>query len=186
MRWTLALLLAIAAVPAIAACHSDPDPVHPAPGELPPLPPASGTPIGYLLDAANDLKLRPDQVDHLKEIDRSLAAQDAEVDTQLRQIEHPEQDEQVSPQEMKAGKKAGRHNNAPGAMTVSNADGAKLHKLRDTQDKDAVRKAWGLLDPDQQPPARKILEDHGIAIPGAKTKQDTSSEDGTPVPGIEP
>ena len=64
----------------LAACHHDPQPMHPQPGDLPPLPPASGTPIGYLLDARTDLALTPDQVTKLTKIDNSLAARDAEID----------------------------------------------------------------------------------------------------------
>jgi hypothetical protein len=71
---------------ALACCHSDPQPMHPKPGDLPPLPPASGTPIGYLIDAQADLQLRDEQLTQLKQIDTSLAARDAEIDTQLRQI----------------------------------------------------------------------------------------------------
>src|SRR4051812_5462478 len=115
MRFALALLFAF------AGCHSDPSPSHPKPGDLPPLPPASGTPVGYLIDSATDLKLRDDQLKQLQDIDRSLAARDADIDTQLRQIERPEEDEPApTPQEMKAGKKRGRHNNAPGAAMVTN------------------------------------------------------------------
>ena len=47
---TLVLLLAL------AGCHHDPAPLHAKPGDLPPLPPASGTPVGYLIDSATGLK----------------------------------------------------------------------------------------------------------------------------------
>src|ERR1041385_167995 len=104
MRFLLALALIA------LGCHHDPQPEHPKPGELPPLPPASGTPIGYLIDSAGDIKLRDDQLDKLKSIDASLAARDAEIDTQLRQLERPEEEEQLSPQQMKAGQKRQRRN----------------------------------------------------------------------------
>ena len=60
MRLTLVLLLAL------AGCH--PQPKKPAPGEVPPLPPASGTAVGYLVDASTELKLRDDQLDKAKKI----------------------------------------------------------------------------------------------------------------------
>jgi len=180
MRWTFALLLA-------AACHHEPDTMHPKPGDLPPLPPASGTPIGYLIDAAGDLGLRPDQLDHLKQIDASLAARDAEIDTQLRQLERPEEDEQPSPQQRKAGMKAPRHNNAPGAQVVSKGDAGKLHKMRDANDRDALKQAWALLDDGQQTGAKKILQDRGVGVPGESKKNDQPDpDDGRPVPGLEP
>src|SRR5512140_3633428 len=120
MRFLVAVFLAV------AACHSDPQPAHPKPGDLPPLPPASGTPVGYLIDSATDLKLRDDQLKQLKDIDQSLAARDADIDVQLRQIEKPEEEEQITPQEQKAGKKRSRYNNAPGASMQGNADSQKL------------------------------------------------------------
>ena len=60
MRFALVLGLGVGF--AVTGCHHDPVPAHPQPGELPPLPPASGTPIGYLIDSATDLKLRDDQL----------------------------------------------------------------------------------------------------------------------------
>ncbi|MBV8761286.1 MAG: hypothetical protein JO257_28575 [Deltaproteobacteria bacterium] len=172
---------------ALLACHSDPQPIHPKPGDLPPLPPASGTPIGYLIDAQADLNLRPDQLTQLKDIDTSLAARDAEIDTQLRQIERPEEEEPLEAKDIKNGKKPPRHAYAPGAAVHSSADAQKLHKLRDRQDQDAVQKALALLDAAQVEKAKSILADHDVQVPGAPKKNDApSAEDGQPVPGMEP
>ncbi len=167
-------------------CHSEPQPMHPKPGDLPPLPPASGTPIGYLIDAQADLQLRDDQLKQLKDIDTSLAARDAEIDTQLRQIEVPEEEEPLDPKEIKAGKKPPRHAYAPGASVKSSPDAQKLHQLRDRQDQDAVKRALALLDPPQVEKAKSILADHDVQIPGAAKKTDHTSDDGQPVPGLEP
>src|SRR6478609_387616 len=112
--------------------------MHPVPGDLPPLPSASGTPIGYLIDAAHDLQLRDDQLKQLQDIDRSLAARDAEIDTQLRQIEHPEEEQDPTPKEIKNGAKRPRHPYAPGAAVVQTGDSQKLHSMRDANDRDAV------------------------------------------------
>src|SRR5882724_12720957 len=136
--------LLLAFVFALSACHHDSAPAHPKAGDLPPLPPASGTPVGYLLDSQHDLKLRDEQVKQLQEIDQSLAARDAEIDTQLRTIEKPEQEEPTP-----RGQKPHRHNNAPGAAGRPQGDAAKLHAMRDSNDRDAIKKAWTLLDKDQ-------------------------------------
>lgn len=172
---------------ALAACHTDPQPMHPQPGDLPPLPPASGTPIGYLIDAQSDLQLRDDQLKQLKEIDTSLAARDAEIDTQLRQIERPEEDAQLDPKDIKNGKKPPRHAYAPGQSMTTNADAQKLHQMRDRQDQDAVKRALALLDAQQVEKAKSILADHDVQVPGAAKKNDQpSGDDGQPVPGLEP
>jgi hypothetical protein len=178
MRFVLALLVAL------AGCHSDPPPANPT--EMPPLPPASGTPIGYLIDSASDLKLNEEQLTQLKDLDASLAAQDADIDVQLRQIEKPEAEEQQSPQQQKAHEKRSRTNMAPGASVQTNADAGKLHAMREQLDKAALHKAWTVLDKDQQVPAKKILEDRGVEVPGTVKAAAAPSEDGTPVPGMEP
>jgi hypothetical protein len=178
-----ALVLALA----FAGCHHDPQPMHPAPGDLPPLPPASGTPIGYLIDAKSDLALRDDQLTQLQQIDTSLAARDAEIDTQLRQIEKPEEEDEPTPQEQKQGKKRARHPYAPGAAVHGTADSQKLHQIRSQNDREAVKKAMALLDPPQQDKAKKILADHDVEVPGASKKNDQPNpDDGQPVPGMEP
>ena len=176
------LLLVLCASALALGCHRDPAPTHPKPGDLPPLPPASGTPVGYLIDSAGDLKLRDDQLKELKDIDASLAARDAEIDTQLRQIEKPAEEEEQQPQ---PGHRRPHRNNAPGANVQTNADAKKLHDMRNSNDRDAIRRAWKLLDPDQQTVATKILTDHDVEVPGAPKKQQAPTDDGTPLPGTE-
>ena len=88
---------------------------------------------------------------------------------------------------MKAGKKPARHAYAPGAAVVTNADAQKLHRSAPTNDRDAVKKALALLDPNQQDKAKTILADHDVEVPGASKKNDHSTaDDGQPVPGLEP
>jgi len=169
----------------LAGCHSEPQPTHPAPGDLPPLPPASGTPVGYLIDSSTDLKLRDDQLTKLKQIDASLAAQNADLDVQLRQIEKPQEDEQISPQEIKAGRKPAHRNHAPGAAMQTNADAAKIHAIEKENDKVALKQAWALLDLDQQGTAKKILEERGVEVPGAVVKHEKIDDsDGKPLPDV--
>jgi hypothetical protein len=182
MRFALVLLLAL-----VAGCPHDQQPTHPQAGDLPPLPPASGTPVGYLIDSSSELKLRDDQLTKLKDIDTSLAAKNADLDVQLRQIEKPEQEEDLTPQQQKAGEKKQRHNHAPGAAVVTNADAAKLHEMHNQNDKDALKQVWALLDPDQQTTAKKILEERGVETPGSAKKGPTRDDDaGKPLPGMEP
>jgi hypothetical protein len=86
-RVLLGLLVSAAAS---LACHHDTDPpAHLEPGEVQPLPPSSGTPVGYLVDDAADLKLSDSQLDKLKEIDSVLANQLDEIETQLRSYNPP-------------------------------------------------------------------------------------------------
>ncbi len=174
LRATLFLLLAI------AACHKDvdPPPMHPREGELPPLPPSSGTPVGYLVDNAGSLDLRDDQLEQLKVIDKSLSARDDAIDTQLRIIEKPEEDPQGE-----KGAPPAHHNNAPGAQTRTTPDAAKLHSARRENDYEALQKAFALFDPPQQATARKLLEDRGVATPGstAAKQPKRTTDDGTPM-----
>jgi hypothetical protein len=163
----------------VVGCHkdTDPPPMHPNEGELPPLPPSSGTPVGYLLDNAGQLGLREDQLKQLKEIDQSLAARDDEIDTQLRLIEKPEEDPQPG-----KGEPPPRHNNAPGAQIKTTPDAAKLHNARKENDTEALQKAFAILDPAQRTTARKMLEERGIATPGGEKKAPKqTSEDGVPL-----
>ncbi|HEX2690156.1 MAG TPA: hypothetical protein VHN14_26255 [Kofleriaceae bacterium] len=163
----------------LASCHrdTDPPPMHPKEGELPPLPPSSGTPVGYLIDNASQLQLRDDQLAQMKEIDRSLSAQDDEIDTQLRLIEKPEADPEPA-----KGQPPPRHNNAPGAQIKTTPDAAKLHNARRDNDFEALKKAFALLDPAQKTSARKLLEDRGVTPPGSEAKQSKrTSDDGVPL-----
>jgi len=173
------LRAALCALLILAACQrdSDPPPMHPKEGELPPLPPSSGTPVGYLVDSAGQLNLSGDQLAKLKDIDRSLSARDEEIDTQLRLIEKPEADP-----ERGKGEPPARHNNAPGAQIKTTADAAKLHQARKTNDDEAIQKAFALLDPAQQTAARKLLEDRGVAAPGSKLEAPRRDpDDGVPL-----
>src|SRR5262245_808948 len=154
-------LFALAAGLALAACHREPTPMKPKEGELPPLPPASGTAIGYLVDNATQLKLRDDQLTQLKAIDTSLAARNDSLDTQIRAIE--KHDEEAA----QKGQPPPRHNNAPGAQVKSTPGAVKLHEAKAANDKEALAKAFALLDADQQAMARRLLDERGIAAPGS-------------------
>lgn len=155
-----ALVLATAAP---AACGGrEPAPVAPS-DEPPPLPPASGTHVGYLLDNAGQLELTATQVDELKRIDASLAATNDSIDTQLREIERPEE---LPPPEK--GQPPPKVNMAPGAMPMTtSADAHKLHEARKANNAEALARAFALLEPAQQDKARALLGARGIAAPKA-------------------
>jgi len=164
------------AVLASAGCKKDPPVMQPQEGELPPLPPASGTAVGYLVDSAKQLELRPDQLDKLKQIDASLSARNDVLDTQLRAIERPDEEPAAK------GQPPPRHNNAPGAQIKTTPDAAKLHAAKKANDKDALDKAFAVLDPAQQDKARRLLDERGISAPGVTSKEPPkSSDDGVPL-----
>jgi hypothetical protein len=182
MRLVFVIALALGAV---AGCTQKQEVLEP--GGPVPLPPASGTAVGYLIDAQGDLKLRDDQLTKLHQIDDSLAARNGQIDAQLRQIEKPAPGEELSPQQQKAGDKPQRYNNAPGASTITTTDSQKLRQMREDNDKDALKQALALLDPDQRVRAQRILSDRGVSLPGqTKPNEPASSDDGTPLPGMEP
>ena len=160
----------------LAGCHHDPKPMTPKEGELPPLPPASGTAVGYLVDNATGLKLRPDQLTKLKEIDTSLAARNDSIDTQLRALVKPDE------QPAEKGQPPPRHNNAPGAQVKTTGEVGKLQDARAANDRDALKRAFALLDPDQADAARKLLDERGIVAPGADRKPPVRPDaDGVPL-----
>ena len=155
-----ALFLVLAA----AGCSRDGKPTTPVTaGDLAPLPPASGTPVGYLLDNSTQLKLSGDQYEKLRLIDASLSAKNDAIDTQLREIETPEEE---APPDKNAPPPIRPKNMAPGAAPMrTTADASKLHEARSTQNTEALEKAFALLDASQQLEARKLLADRGIASP---------------------
>lgn len=161
----------------VAGCHREPKPMTPAEGELPPLPPASGTAVGYLVDNAVALKLRGDQLDKLKEIDTSLAARNDVIDTQLRAMVRPDE-----PPPTPKGQPPQRFNNAPGAQVKVTGEAGKLQEARAANDRDALARAFAVLDPEQQEIARRLLDERGITAPGAKKQEPArSSADGVPL-----
>jgi hypothetical protein len=150
---------------AIAGCSRDGRPTTPvaADGEMAPLPPASGTPVGYLLDNSSNLKLTGEQYEKLREIDASLSAKNDAIDTQLREIETPEEE---APPDKNAPPPIRPKNMAPGAAPMrTTIDASKLHEARTAQNTEALEKAFALLDASQQLQARKLLADRGIASP---------------------
>jgi hypothetical protein len=167
-----------------AACGPKQDVIEPS--GPPPLPPASGTPIGYLVDAKADLSLSDEQLGKLQDLDSSLAAENGSLDAQLRQLEKPVPGAELSPQQQKAGETAPRYDNAPGRSTITTDDSVKIRKLHAENEQRAIEKAFAVLDEKQVEIARRILQDRGIKVPGGtKAASSQGSDDGTPLPGLD-
>jgi hypothetical protein len=150
----------LALVLAVTGCQKEPTPVYP--GEAPPLPPASGTPVGYLIDNEGPLELSVEQLTQLKQIDGSLAARNDSLNTQLREIERPE--EQPPPGKDEPPRPP--PNMAPGATPIhTTADAGKLHAAIADNNREALEKAFALLQPAQQVTARRLLDARGIKSP---------------------
>lgn len=179
-RMTLATTARIAALALLVGvagtgCSHEARPVA-QPEEPPPLPPASGTPLGHLVDAAPQLRLSDDQLHKLQAIADDLAGQLAADDGELRP--EPTATTTSEPKArgfgMRAGgrgpgESGGQVENFPGApqggtrevvisaATVNHVNQQRAHHVRD-----AIRRALALLDADQQAAARRVLADHGI------------------------
>ena len=55
---------------------------------------------------------------------------------------------------------------APGAQPMTTtADSGKLHEARAANNKDALQRAFAVLDDDQKIAAKKLLDDRGIQSP---------------------
>jgi hypothetical protein len=189
----LAVVVAVAAAagPGLGfGCSHDSKPVV-QPDEHPPLPPASGTPIGYLVDDATELKLRDDQLTQLKVIDEDLAAKLEVLDGKLR-------GDAAAPaasagqggrgrgfrtggrQGGRGGRMAGAGGGSGGAGVGSGGAGAGARRQRRgggnanatgtiTEERAAdvraaIEKSLGLLDVVQRVIAKRVLADHGVDV----------------------
>jgi hypothetical protein len=156
-----------------AACGGSSSPAPQAPADKPPLPPASGTPIGYLIDDASELHLRDDQLAQLRQLDTQLAADLDAIDTHLRAAQ-PQAAPQQAPPQMGGGRHrggGGRRRGGGGqsqaprpAPTGDPAAADKLTEQRRADVKDALAKAFTVLDADQQPVAKKLLQEHDVDL----------------------
>lgn len=175
----------------LAACHSSSPSTLPAePVERPPLPPASGTPIGILLDEQAQLKLRPEQIEKLRELDRRLAVEVEELDATARAAARPPEppDAGAGPgggmggppgggmgggmggppgggmgAPPGGGRRGGHRGPPPGAP---HGDGPGHHDERAARIREAIQHALDVLDPDQRERAEQILDDHGATDTG--------------------
>jgi hypothetical protein len=207
---TLAMKVGAFLLAALVAldCHHDAEPAHPEPTETPPLPPASGTPIGFLIDGAYDLKLTDDQIDRLREIDVSLAAQLEVVENQTRVARKPPSEQSSAPNggmrgggmrgggmrgggmggmgggpRGATGGNAGRHRSSGQAGSGSNPQyapsGGALNEEQARDVRDAIQRALALLNPTQQEAAKKLLEDRGVDLSAKRPAATPAGADGS-------
>jgi hypothetical protein len=179
----------------LGCSHEARPPVQPVvqPDERPPLPPASGTPIGHLVDDASELKLSDDQLSKLQAINDDLAGRLAADDSELRPDPVPESPREAKPRGLgfRAGGvgadgAGGRTGAFPGGSSGGNAgassggnagNGASseqiiipaatvghVYQQRAHHVRDAIRSALGLLDSGQQVIARRVLTEHGVDL----------------------
>ena len=181
--WAL-LAVAVAALAGAgvgAACSRDTAPaVQPVgPEEPPPLPPASGSPIGFLLDDAR-LSLRDDQRTQLHAIDSELGARLVYLDSVMRNTGSaaaPAGD--ASRGDITFGASQARGSDVQGVGARDNggpesgarsaqiaADNAAVRKrvpeVRAHDVRDAIARALAVLDPPQRDLARKVLVERGV------------------------
>jgi hypothetical protein len=175
----------------LVACGGSSAPPPHDPTDRPPLPPASGTPIGYLIDGAGELHLRDAQLAQLKEIDTSLAGELDAIDTRLRSATAKPADASQPPPQMGMGGRrggmggrGGRHRGGGGTGSAApHGDPAAADRLteeRRADVKDALARAFAVLDADQQPAAKKLLEDHDVDVDDAKAPANTTEPDPAP------
>jgi hypothetical protein len=168
----------------VLSCHHDPAPVTAA--EPPPLPPASGTPIGYLIDDPGELRLSSEQVAKLREIDSTLASELDVIDTQLREANRPAASE-ATPAPQQSGRHGGRRGGGgmgrmgggggawrsdarrqrtatTGDRGARGASSDKLSEQRTADVRDALHRAFDVLDAGQQATARQVLAAHDVDL----------------------
>jgi hypothetical protein len=165
-----------------AGCSHDARPaVQPADPPPPALPPASGTPIGYLIDAG-ELTLSDGQVTKLKVIDDDLAATLMNIDSVQRSASGPQTTDD-SRGRMGVGLSterngvseadAARQSSAdqvvlnPGTHVSSSSEerAATLKRVPEARAyavRTAIASALALLDARQQKLARQLLKDRGV------------------------
>jgi hypothetical protein len=175
------LLLGGLAGPGLGCSREARPPVQP--DERPPLPPASGTPIGHLVEDAGELQLSDDQLGKLRAIDSDLAGQLAADDSEMRPDPVPTSSREDKPRGLGfragglgpggmsggAGAFPGASGGGTGADAASSGQTVipaatvnHVYQQRAHHVRDAIRRALGLLDAGQQAIALRVLADHGV------------------------
>jgi len=173
-------LAALAGAGVGAACSRDATPATQpvGPEEPPPLPPASGSPIGFLLDDFR-LSLRDDQRSQLHTIDSELAAKLTNLESIMRNTGSAAAPGEESRGGVNVGasrengsndvQQVGGHDNGASGGAISAqaaAENAAIRKrvpeVRAHNVRDAIARAFAVLDPPQRDIARKILVERGV------------------------
>jgi len=187
MRVLLGLALAVT-----FGCSHDARPAV-QPDDHPPLPPSSGTPIGYLIDDATELRLRDEQVTELKAIDAELSARLDVLDTEPHSSNPAPAASTPAAGRHRGGHRgggrrggmggssnAGGSNAGAGAGSGSakpspsghgNADAVnRATEERVTDVRVALARAFRLFDPAQQQIAKRVLADHGVDLDAGRSE----------------
>lgn len=184
---TVVLAVAVAAAPWFGfGCSHD---VKPAvqPDEHPPLPPASGTPIGYLVDDAGELKLSDDQLAKLKAIDEDLAARLEVLDGELRGSSPAQSSSnQTGMRRRGGGRRGGGRRGSMGGAGAGSGSGsgarsrptggsspgklAHATEARATDVRAAIDQALAQLDVVQRVIAKRVLADHGVDLDAGRSQ----------------
>ena len=176
-------ILAGGIVAMLPGCGGDAKPVA-QPAEPPPLPPASGTPIGYLIDDASELALRDDQLVQLKAIDDDLAGRLAALEPKGHAAAPAAAATPMAGARRGSRHGGGRHRGGGGAgsartpATGSAGTDAASHttEVRADDVRDALARAFTVLDPAQQETAKRVLSDRGVDLDaGRPTAPDAGS-----------
>jgi hypothetical protein len=174
-------LAALAGAGAGAACNRDAAPaVQPVgPEEPPPLPTASGSPIGFLLDDPR-LSLRDDQRTQLHAIDGELAEKLIYLDSVMRNTGSATavaDDDRRGGIEFGASRATGSDVQRVGSQDSGGPDGGarsaqiaadnaairkRVPEVRAHDVRDAIARAFAVLDPPQRDIARKLLVERGV------------------------
>jgi hypothetical protein len=152
------------------------------PDDHPPLPPASGTPIGLLIDDASELTLRDDQLTKLRAIDDDLATRLAALDGASRTPDPvPVSSRADKPRGLgfRAGGANGGFGGATSAFPGAPGNGAppdgtqragyisgetltEINQKRAHELRDAIRRALAVLDAEQQAIAMRVFTEHAV------------------------
>jgi hypothetical protein len=169
-------------------CSHDPKPTVVEPAGPAPLPPASGTPIGYLVDDAGELKLSDDQLAKLKAIDDELAGKLATLDAQLHGPSAAAGSGQQRSRRRggggagglgggmrgggrRGGMRGGGAGSGSGSGSAAPRSGAasadtlnRVTEERAADVRDAIDRALALLDVVQRVVAKRVLTEHGVDL----------------------
>lgn len=194
LAFIIAVALAACGGSVIAACGGSKVSEPATPVEPQPLPPASGTIIGILIDDAAQLGLRDDQLGALREIDSGLAARNAELDRGAAREGSGGAKQRGrgggsrgggggmgGPRGGMGGGGMGGGGMRGGGMRGARGGGGgsgsgtgdapdhrpppdRGRRVRALHDRDALTRAMALLDEPQQAIARRILEQHDVDV----------------------
>jgi hypothetical protein len=187
-------------------CSHDPKPAVVEPAGPPPLPPASGTPVGYLVDDASELKLTDDQLTRLKTIDEELAAKLGTLDAQLHSPSAAAGSGQPRGRRRggggggggfrggggrRGGMRGGGAGSGAGSGSAAPRSGAasadtvnRITEDRAADVRDAIDRALAVMDVVQRVIAKRVLTDHGVDLdagrPAAASKAGSGEPSGEP------